>query len=206
MKIKALILDLDNTIYPVLQIGEELFGRLFQLISEVGEYEGNFETVRKEIMRKPYQRVAMEFNFSEKLTSEGFELLKNIAYEKPMFPFEDYEEVRKIALPKFLVTTGFTTMQRSKVEKLGIEKDFEEIHIVDPALSALTKKDVFEDILSRHNYSNREVLIVGDDPLSEIQAAKDSGIRWVLYDTLRFHPEIDIPNKIYHFKELAAFL
>lgn len=206
MKIKALILDLDNTIYPVLQIGEELFESLFQLISEVGEYEGDFEAVRKEIMRKPYQRVAAEFNFSEKLTSEGFELLKNLAYEKPMLPFEDYEEIRKIAMPKFLVTTGFTKMQQSKVKQLGIEKDFEEIHIVDPALSALTKKDVFEDILARHGYSNTEVLAVGDDPFSEIQAAKDSGIDWVLYDTLRFHPEINIPNKIFHFKELAAFL
>ena len=48
-------------------------------------------------MRKPYQRVAAEFNFSEKLSSEGFELLKNITYEKPMTPFEDYVEIKNSA-------------------------------------------------------------------------------------------------------------
>ncbi|HNP23181.1 MAG TPA: HAD family hydrolase [Panacibacter sp.] len=203
---QALILDLDNTIYPVQQIGQDLFCNLFQLISESGEYQGSFEEVKKEIMRKPYQRVAAEFNFSEKLSSEGFELLKNITYEKPMTPFEDYVEIKKIALPKFLVTTGFTTLQRSKIKQLGIEKDFEEIHIVDPALSFLTKKKMFKEILSRHSYLKSDVLVVGDDPHSEIQAAKQSGIDWVLYDTLRVHPDIDITNKIFHFKQLAAFL
>ena len=36
---QALILDLDNTIYPVQQIGQDLFCNLFQLISESGEYQ-----------------------------------------------------------------------------------------------------------------------------------------------------------------------
>ena len=44
---QALILDLDNTIYPVQQIGQDLFCNLFQLISESGEYQGSFEEVKR---------------------------------------------------------------------------------------------------------------------------------------------------------------
>ena len=42
---KALILDLDNTIYPVSAIGEKLFGKLFHLIIESGDYTGDFQLI-----------------------------------------------------------------------------------------------------------------------------------------------------------------
>lgn len=206
MSKKALILDLDNTIYPVASIGEELFRNLLRLISGSGEHSGEFAAVKNEIMRKPFQKVAAEFDFSEKLRLEGIELLRRLAYEKPMSAFEDYEFVRKIPLPKFLVTTGFTVMQQSKVKQLEIAKDFEEIHIVDPAITTLTKRDIFIDIIQRHNFNHTELLVIGDDPDSEIKAAAEVGIDWVLYDKLQFHPGIIVPNKIHDFSELQKFL
>ena len=32
------------------------------------------------------------------------------------------------------------------------------------------------------------------------------GIDWVLYDTLGFHPELDLPNKIRHYSQLELFI
>ncbi len=203
---KALILDLDNTIYPVSSIGERLFRSLFELISSHGEFEGPFEAVRREIMRKPFQKVAAEFNFSESLTRQGINLLNNLAYEYDMSPFPDYAEVSRLPHRKFLVTTGFTVMQQSKVKQLGIAGDFEEIHIVDPDQSTLTKKDVFSDIITRHGFTPTELLVIGDDPESEIQAATSLGIDWVLYDTLGFHPELNLPNKISQYSQLRMFI
>ena len=203
---QALILDLDNTIYPVASIGENLFRSLFALISSSGEFEGPFEAVRREIMRKPYQKVAAEFRFSEALTQEGFKLLQHLAYEQEMSPFADYAEVQQLPQRKFLVTTGFTVMQQSKIQQLGIAPDFEEIHIVDPAQSARTKKDIFLDIIDRHGFSTADLLVVGDDPGSEIQAAIALGIDWVLYDTLGYHSDIRVPNKITHYSDLRRFL
>ncbi|AKD04706.1 HAD family hydrolase [Pontibacter korlensis] len=181
MNKKALILDLDNTIYPVPSIGDELFKPLFDLITDCGEYKGEFEEIKKDMMRIPFQKVAKKYEFSEQLTEKGDQLLKDLTYDKEMSPFEDYATIRDISCKKFLVTTGYTKMQQSKVDRLGLEKDFDEVHIVDPSISGKTKKDIFKDILDRHGFDATDVLVVGDDPESEIKAGKELGIDTVLY-------------------------
>jgi putative hydrolase of the HAD superfamily len=206
MNRKAIILDLDNTIYPVSSIGNELFQPLFKLISENGEHTGDIERIKQEIMRKPFQKVAAEYSFSDQLTGKGVALLQELTYDKEMFAFKDYREVKRLSCKKFLATTGFTKMQQSKVKQLGIEQDFEEIHIVDPQLSDRTKKDVFKDIIDRHQFDRHEVLVIGDDPNSEIQAAKELGVDAVLYDKMNFNPNISNLYRITDFKQLYDFL
>ncbi|MBP0902641.1 HAD family hydrolase [Mariniflexile gromovii] len=187
MNKKAIILDLDNTIYPVSSIGEVLFSPLFQLILESGAHAEEFDLIKKDIMRKPFQKVASEYNFSKKLFEEGMNLLQETKCTMKMSVFEDYNEFKNISLKKFLVTTGFTKMQNSKVAQLGIINDFEEIHVVDPQLSDKTKKDVFVDILTRFKFDLSDVLVIGDDPNSEIKAAQELGIDAILYDIQNFN-------------------
>lgn len=206
MNKKAIILDLDNTIYSVLSIGNELFAQLFQMIEERGEYIGDIELIKKDIMRKPFQNVVSDYNFSNKLAAEGLETLKKVTCTMEMTPFEDYHEIKKLSCKKFLVTTGFTNMQQSKVKQLKIDKDFEEIHIVDPQISLKTKKDVFKDILNRYNLDIKEVLVVGDDPNSEIKAAFELGIETVLYDKMNFNPNISTISRITDFRQLHDFI
>ena len=186
---RALILDLDNTIYPVSSIAADVFNRLFALIDEEG---GDLSPEDKakakdELTRRPYHSVAERYSFSTELKNKGYEMLKAFSYDGPMYAFEDYGSIRAIKLTKFLVTTGYSKLQWSKVKALGLEPDFAEIHIVDPEISSLTKKDVFADILKRHNYSADEVLVIGDDPESEIKAAIDLGIETFLFDPNERH-------------------
>ena len=203
---KALILDLDNTIYPVHSIGDKLFSKLFHLIEASGEGSGKMEDIKNEIMRRPFQAVAKEFNFSEKLTSDGVRLLTDLEYEGPINYFADYELVRQIPLKKFLVTTGFTKLQESKIRKMQIKEDFEKIYIVDPANSSKTKKDIFAEIVWTYNYEKKEVLVVGDDPDSEIKAALDLGLPVVIYDALNMHPGETSVRKITNYAELKNCL
>ncbi|MCR6640608.1 MAG: hypothetical protein NVV82_16805 [Sporocytophaga sp.] len=98
-KKKAIILDLDNTIYPANSIGEEVFKNLFLLIAESGEFK-DITPIKQAILRKPFQKVATEFNFSEALTHKCINLLKNLTYEKEIKPFEDYAKVKHMAVKK----------------------------------------------------------------------------------------------------------
>lgn len=206
MQKKALIFDLDNTIYAVRSIGDDLFGPLLELISADEKQAGQIDKIRHEIMRRPFQMVAKDFNFSQELTAKGTELLSNIRVEGKIEAFSDYEIARILPQDKFLVTTGFTKMQQSKVTGMKLEKDFREIHIVDPSSSNKTKKDVFEDIIKRHHYEKQDVLVIGDDLHSEIKAALELGIDAVLYDKLNVY-ENDIPvPKISDFMELSSYL
>ncbi|HRP56410.1 HAD family hydrolase [Agriterribacter sp.] len=206
MQKKAIILDLDNTIYPVAAIANKLFKTLFALIEESGAYKGNLAEIKNRIMRQPFQVVARDFSFSEDLVKDCLQLLGGLTYESKMEPFEGYETVRNIACKKFLVTTGFTKLQHSKINQLGIDKDFEAIFVVDPSQSALTKKDIFRKILDDYRYTTDEVLVVGDDLHSEIRAAKELGIETVLYNHNGEQPPAPRQNTIHSFKEIIPYL
>eukprot|EP01037_Dinobryon_pediforme_P007462 gene7462-7526_t len=133
---EALIFDLDNTIYPVHAIADHLFEQLFALLDEhAGSLHYDIMLAAKdELKRRPYQLVAHKYNFGDELTSKGLELLQNITYDLPMDAFPEYHDIKT----------------------LGIKADFEEIHIVDPQLSAKTKRDVFADISARYQYTTEE--------------------------------------------------
>lgn len=206
MRKKAIILDLDNTIYPVPSIGNELFASLFRLIEASGEHTADIAAVKEEIMRKPFQWVAAQYQFSKELTRKGVDLLINLTYDGPIKPFSDYNFTKQLSCDKFLVTTGFLQLQQSKIRGMGIEQDFKEIHIVDPATSHKTKKDVFADIIYRNAYQPAEVLVVGDDLQSEIKAAKELGIDTVLYDKFHLHDGNSSQHRITDFKELIEFV
>jgi putative hydrolase of the HAD superfamily len=206
MKKKAIIIDLDNTIYPVSSIGDKLFKTLFSIIYESGEYSGDFDKIKPEIMRRPFQFVADEFLFSESLKSVGISHLSELTYEDKMQPFEDYYFLETIPCKKFLVTTGFPKMQKSKIKQLGIEDDFEEIFIIDPGKSDITKKDIFNKILTDNKYKVDEILVVGDDLDSEIKAAKELEIDNVLYDYKCEHIKIENQAVISDFRDLQFYI
>jgi putative hydrolase of the HAD superfamily len=196
---KALILDLDNTIYPVSSIAGDLFHELFSFLNEHIDDANLIYNIKEDLKRIPYQKVADKHKFSESLKNKGLALLNNIEYNLPMQPFDDYTHIRKANITRFLVTTGFTKLQWSKVRMLDIEGDFEAIHIVDPELSPLTKKDIFASILEKYNFKPEDVLIIGDDPESEIKAANELGIDTFLYDSENKHSDAEAT---YHSRNL----
>lgn len=206
MQKKAIIFDLDNTIYLVSSIGDKLFKSLFQLITESGEYTGNLAEIKAEIMRRPFQFVADDFSFSESLKLHCLDLLWNLTYDERIDLVENYETTRAIPCQKFLVTTGFTKLQNSKIHQLGIKNDFENIYIIDPGKTAMTKRDIFKKILVDNGYKLEEVLVVGDDLNSEIKAAKELGIESVIYDYKSEHSETDDQKVIRNFNELHLYL
>lgn len=181
---RAFIIDLDNTVYPVKSIGHKLFAPLFQLIKDESDLsDEEFQKAMEDIMRKPFQKVADEHKFSPELRDKGIALLRETSYEGEICPFPEYKYLKEIPVEKFLVTTGFQKLQRSKIERMGIAADFREIFIVDPESTAKTKKDIFQQISDHYGYSSSELLVIGDDPDSEIKAARELGIETFLLDS-----------------------
>jgi putative hydrolase of the HAD superfamily len=206
MKAENLIIDLDNTIYSTYSIGEELFKPIFDLIEKDNEFNSNIENIKKDIMRKPFQKVALEYNFSENLTKEGIEVLSSLDADLKMSVFDDYKYIKDLTCKKFLVTMGFFKMQEGKIKSLGISNDFDEIYIIDPQVSNKTKKDVFLYIIEKYKLHKGDLVIVGDDPNSEIKAGIDLGIQTFLYDKLNLNSHRTDLNRIENFKQLLDYL
>ena len=200
MPVKAIIYDLDNTLFPVSAIGEKLFGPVFKLIEQSGQHHDQMDAIKYATMRTPFRIVAQRNNLSRELTNKAIELQETLTYNEPIDPFEDYPEIKNITADRFLVTTGFKNMQMSKIRQLGIANDFNEVHVVNPVETS--KKEVFADILTRYDYAPHEVLVVGDDPESEIKAAKELGIPTVLYDKNGITDPAEADYKIDHFAQL----
>ncbi|MDQ2753783.1 MAG: HAD family hydrolase [Bacteroidota bacterium] len=201
---KAIIFDLDNTIYSAPSICDDLFLPLYQLIQNSNDHQSRFELIKQDMLRKPFHWVAHKHGFSETLTQKGIQLLETMTYDKPMQPFADYAETKPLPHQKFLVTTGFTLLQWSKIKSLNIENDFAEIHVVDITVS--TKKEVFADIIKRYRLETVDILVVGDDLQSEIEAAQQLGIDAVLYDKFHLHQNLTSLPIIDDYKMLVALL
>jgi len=192
---KAVIFDLDNTIYPVSSIAGNLFNGLFAVLDQNAHTINQTDNdavgkIKEEMTRRPFQYIADKYGLAEHIRNKMTEVLRNMTYDEPMRPFDDYNHLRQIPLDKYLVTTGYLKLQYSKVRQLGIENDFREIVVVDPDVSRKTKKDVFAKIMEKYGYEPQDLLIIGDDPDSEIKAALSLGIDTFLYDpTGRYHQE-----------------
>ena len=208
---KALILDLDNTIYPVGSISENLFADLFDVLERHAEIinAGDANTVdriKDEMTRRPFQHIADEFNLHCEVRNKMEEQLRSMTYDLPMRPFDDYHHVRTIQLDKFLVTTGYSKLQWSKVKMLGIEQDFKQIHIVDPDMSQQTKKEVFAKIMQTHDYTTNDLLVIGDDPESEIKAAKALDIDTFLYDPSNRYPDSQVTYRSNNLQDVLKLI
>ena len=181
---KHIILDLDNTIYPVSSIGDKLFEPLFRLLAnpEFQLSASAIQKARQQIMRIPFQKVAREFEFPDQLTESALALLRNLTYNEKMTYFDGYPLVRELDTIKFLLTTGFQKLQESKVRSLGIGEDFTEIFIIDPDRSKMTKKDVMIRIMEKYSLKPGDLLVIGDDPESEIKAGNELDIETYLLD------------------------
>jgi len=210
-KRKAIIFDLDNTIYSVSSIGEKLFQGLFNLIETDGGYQGDFDAVKEALQKQPFQAVAKQYHFHPDLAEKGVAMLSDLSYDGMIEPFDDYSEYRlqtHDGLLEFLVTTGFTKLQWSKIKQMGLESDFNACFVVDPARSDRTKKDVFVEILAKYKLKPQEVLVLGDDVHSEIKAGKELGMETLLYDHAggnQIKAEYD-GDIITHYRELENFI
>jgi len=206
MRKKAIIFDLDNTIFPVPQIGHTLFAPMFALIEQAGYHGHEMDQIKDEVMRRPFQRVAQEHHFSEELTNKSIELLQSLEFNGTVDPYEDYAHIQRLPHDKYLVTTGFRKMQQSKIDSLGLWNDFKEIHIIDPTTTKQTKKDVFAEIMHRHAYKPEDVMIVGDDLHSEIKAAQELGVYALWYDKEGLYEPVPGVKKIKEYGELLKAL
>jgi len=206
--IKALIFDFDNTIFPTKTITDEVFSGIYELM---GQYSGtlsksDIENIQKELAGTAFQKVADRYKFPAELKSKGTELLNETTYHKPIKVFKDYALVRKISLPKFLVTFGFMRLQQSKIDCAGVRKDFKEVIVVDPEQSSETKRDVFLRLMKKYDYQPDELIAIGDDPESEIGAARDLGIKTYLYDPESHFKSKGVTWHEPHYQKLIDYL
>ncbi len=125
------------------------------------------------------------FSIPEDIAEKMREAYRHIEVPDGIRTFGDEEFIRGLSVKKILVTTGYRRFQETKIEKLGIANLFDEIIIdaLDHRDRRQGKRKIFEELLNKNGLQRSEVLVVGDNPASELGAAKALGISTV--QTLR---------------------
>ena len=120
------------------------------------------------------------YGFSREMLAAGWKIFAETIVETPMKGYEDIAFLRELPGQLYLVTSGFRRLQESKIRALGLDQVFAGIHVdaIDEA-DRKGKQGIFESILLTNKLKPEEVLVVGDNPDSEIEAGNRLGIKTV---------------------------
>lgn len=95
------------------------------------------------------------------------------------YTYGDMHHVTSLSYEKILVTAGDTEVQQKKIARVGFAQHFSEIHIDITG----DKEPIFKDIMARRGLESRRIMVVGDNPSTELGAGKRLGM--VTVQTLR---------------------
>lgn len=89
------------------------------------------------------------------------------------------EFIRKIYQldPIYIVTNGIPSTQHRRIENSGMEGFFRKIYISDEIGVAKPDRRFFSHVLSDIGCSEDDAIVIGDSEKSDIQGARNSGIR-----------------------------
>jgi HAD superfamily hydrolase (TIGR01549 family) len=181
--IKALIFDLDNCLCAAVEVGVQLFEPAFEAIRRANRgtlTDAELNEAFSDCWRHPLDFVADRHKFSKEMLLAGWEVFAQMEVEGSMHGYPDLVILAGLPVQMFLVTSDFRRLQESKVKALGIADLFAEIHIdaIDEP-DRKGKRRLFETILERRGFNPEEVLVVGDNADSEIEAGNRLGITTV---------------------------
>ena len=181
--IKAIIFDLDNCLSAADEVGVQLFESAFEAIRRANRgtlTDAELNEAFSDCWRHPLDFVAERHKFSKEMLSAGWNEMARMEVKVRMNGYPDLVILAGLPVPLFLVTSGFRRLQESKVRSLGIGHLFAEIHIdaIDEP-DRKGKQRIFESILNRNGLRTDEVLVVGDNADSEIEAGNRLGITTV---------------------------
>jgi len=179
-----LLLDLDDTIFQTNSMNPKIFDSAISVIRKYyssKKTEENIEKIELELWSNPIDVVFSKYQTPKIIRTEFYKRIRNINYATlNISTFKDYEVIKSLAVTKILVTTGLKELQLGKIKALGIESDFESIHIDDPQIKPRQYKiDIFKQILNDSKIAPEEIWVIGDNPDSEIKAGKKLGMRTI---------------------------
>lgn len=185
--IQFVIFDLDNCLAPAHEVGVELYEPALEAIRRANAgclSEDALEEAFAESWRHPLDWIADRYGFSPRMRDAAWQAFGQLEVKHAMQGYGDLACLSDFSMPCDLVTSGFRRLQESKIRALGIDAWFRHIRIdaVDEP-PRHGKRGWFETLMKLHGCEPQDVLVVGDNPESELAAGRALGMKTV--QTLR---------------------
>jgi putative hydrolase of the HAD superfamily len=187
-QIKAIIFDLDDTLYDcsgtLVLNSKKLAAKIISKAIKCSEAEALKLQLDLEHRLGPQIDISREIadlhNLPDNFCKEISRTINTLDVESAiLFPdtMDSIKELRRMDYKLFLVTFGNRQIQKKKIEVLGLEKAFDEIIITD---NPNGKKQCFKELLTRYHLAPEQVLCVGDKIKDEIDIGRKLGMHTAL--------------------------
>ncbi len=131
------------------------------------------EAIQEDLWAHPWDYVINKYKIPMEIVINSITVLDNLPSDLAISTYEDYTFVKTLSVPKFLVTTGLTSLQKLKIKALNIENDFIKIVINDPFLQKKSKLEIFKELVNEFNLIPENIYVIGDNSDSEIKAGNE---------------------------------
>lgn len=205
-----LILDLDDTLFETKTIERHhVAPAIDAFISRALSYYDakKIDSILEDLWKLPFDAVSSKYAFNDSLNQLFISKINSLEYKLDILPFEDVHFMKDIKANKVLVTTGFRKLQHAKIDALGLASLFEEVlidAIDDP--NRKYKKGVFEELMNQQAHLNKRVLVLGDNPLSELKAGRELGLTTIQVAKFDQPKSEYADHYITHFRELRQLV
>jgi len=202
----AFIFDLDNCLASAREVGETLFEPAFDAIRRANRgtlSNQALEAALQDCWVHALDFVAAKHGFSQEMLAAGWDVLRRVEVREPMQGYGDLHVLAQLGRQRFLVTSGFRRLQESKIRALGIAPLFDAVvidAIDEPERKG--KERIFAELLQRFRLRPDEVVVVGDNPDSELAAGRALGMRTVQILRPDVVPAADVDHTVHDLEEL----
>ncbi len=182
---KAIFFDLDFCIFDTRSLGERVLDPVLTPLYASSLPEEQQAEISRTLWCTSLEDTIALFGLPASLAAAMRKAHQALLVPDDIRTYGDEAFITELPVYRALVTSGYQSWQEAKLEKLGIRNLFDEIIIdaIDDTAARRGKRAIFLDLLQEHGWRPREVLVVGDNPHSELRAARELGIRTV--QTLR---------------------
>lgn len=179
--IKAIFFDLDMCILDTHSLSGPFFQPVLDVLHASDLSSELKQKVENELWTTSLDDTARLYNLPASLASAMRVVYMHIKVPDGIRTFGDEGCIAELPVIKILVTSGFSAFQQSKVDMLGIRGMFDEVIIdsLDEPSERKGKKMIFQELMEKYVVGKDEVLVVGDNPHSELRASQELGVRSV---------------------------
>ena len=183
--IAAIFYDLDNCLFPTASFPLSIVNAEFDKLRALNQKEDFLppevlDRALQECWVAPMDLIADTYGFPLPLIDAAARLFSAMPVPNNLKPYEDISAITTFPGMRFLVTTGYRAFQSRKIAALDISRYFDAIHIdgLDDDVRK-GKETLFRELIATHHLDTKEVIVIGDNPDSEIAAGNRIGLSTV---------------------------